>query len=140
MLSKVFGLFPDSIILVEDGYVETVDTDGRFHNVDALPMWTVTGDWLQTHAALSGGGPEPSGINPYSYQLPVATASKKGRGKSPWTPTYAMPMYGLQQPPGVRANRLSELSNSKTAALKRAHSAVHTPSRVEEINKSLQVE
>ena len=113
VLSKVLGLFPDSIILLsKDGYMETADTDCRFHDIDHLPVWTVSGDSLQTHAAPSGGGPGLSGINPYLYQLPVARASKKGRGKSQWTPTYATPMYGLQQPPGVRAQDLSELSSS----------------------------
>ena len=82
VLYKVYGLFPDSIILLsEDGYVETADADGRFHDVDDLPVWKVSGDSLQ---AASSAGPGLSGINPYFYQLPVqvARAAKKGRGKS----------------------------------------------------------
>lgn len=72
VLSKVFGLFPDSIILLsEDGYVETADADGRFYDVDNLPVWTMSGDSLQPLAGTSTG-PGPSGINPYAYQPPVA--------------------------------------------------------------------
>ena len=47
VLSKIFGLFPESVLLSEDGYVETADNDGRFHNVDDLPMWTVSGDLMR---------------------------------------------------------------------------------------------
>ena len=37
VLSKNFGLFPDLILLPsDDGYVETADSDGRFHDVDDL--------------------------------------------------------------------------------------------------------
>ena len=37
VLSKIFGLFPDLILLPsDDGYVETADSDGRFHDVDDL--------------------------------------------------------------------------------------------------------
>ena len=45
VLSKLFHLFPESIVLVsDDGYVETPDEDGDFIGVDDLPTWTVSGD------------------------------------------------------------------------------------------------
>ena len=54
ILSKIFGLFPDSILLLsDDGYVETADSDGRFHDVDDLPHWTVSGDPLKPPASSS---------------------------------------------------------------------------------------
>ena len=68
VLSKIFGLFPESILLLsEDGYVET-QTDGRFTGVDDLPVWTVSGDSMKP-ASLSQAGTSssssssPSGIN-----------------------------------------------------------------------------
>ena len=55
ILSKIFGLFPESILLLSnDGYVETADPDGRFHDVDDLSHWTVSGDSLKPTAG--GGG------------------------------------------------------------------------------------
>ena len=58
VMSKVFGLFPD--------------TYGRFHNVDDLPMWTVSGELISSVPGLPG-------IMPYSYQPPTASkASKTG--------------------------------------------------------------
>ena len=54
ILSKIFGLFPESILLLSnDGYVETADPDGRFHDVDDLSHRTVSGDSLKPPA---GGG------------------------------------------------------------------------------------
>ena len=45
VLSKLFNLFPESIVLVsDDGYVGTPDEDGDFIGVDDLPTWTVSGD------------------------------------------------------------------------------------------------
>ena len=42
--SRIFGLFPESILLLsDDGYMETADSDGQFHNIDDLSHWTVTG-------------------------------------------------------------------------------------------------
>ena len=99
--------------------METADTDGRFHDVDDLPVWTVSGDSLQSHAAASSAGPGPSGINPYSYQLPVqgARAARKGRGKSRWTPTFSTSMFGQRQPPGVRAQELSAQDDTRSETL-----------------------
>ena len=37
-------MLPESIILVDDGYVEIPDKDGYFNSVDDLPVGTVTGD------------------------------------------------------------------------------------------------
>ena len=52
ILSKIFGLFPESIILLsDDGYVETSDLERRFHDVDDLPHWTVSGDSLKPPAS-----------------------------------------------------------------------------------------
>ena len=62
VMSKVFGLFPD--------------TYGRFHNVDDLPMWTVSGELINPHISSVPGLP---GIMPYSYKPPTASkASKTG--------------------------------------------------------------
>ncbi len=48
VLSKVFGLFPEStIFLSDDGYVETADNTGRFHDADDLPVWTVRGESMK---------------------------------------------------------------------------------------------
>ena len=70
VLSKVFGLFPESILLLsDDGYVETADNDGRFHDVDDLPIWTVSGESMRP----ADCGPGSSGITPYSYQPAVAS-------------------------------------------------------------------
>ena len=112
VLSKVFGLFPESILLLsDDGYVETADTDGRFHDVDDLPVWTVSGEVMNPPVSSIPG---PSGIAPYSYQPPTASkASKRGRGKARWTPTYTVSMFGQRQkPPGVRAQEQAA-SNSE---------------------------
>ena len=102
VLSKVFGLFPESILLLsDDGYVETADNDGRFHDVDDLPVWTVSGESMRPENSASGN----SSITAYSYQPAVASkASKRGRGKARWTPTLTTAMFGQRQkPPGVRA-------------------------------------
>lgn len=110
VLSIVLGLFPDSIILLsDDGYVETADTDGRFHDVDDLPVWTVSGNSLQPLAGTSAG-PGPSGINSYSYQSPQARLAKWSRGKSRWTPaTFSTSTLvpGPRQLPGVCAHEPS---------------------------------
>ena len=132
VLSKIFRLFPESILLLsEDGYVETPDTDGRFTGIDDLPVWTVSGDSMKP-ASLSQAGTSfsssssSSGINSYSYQPPTASkaASKRGaRGKARWTPTYTPSMFSARQrqkPPGVRAQEsraaFDELQVSKQAA------------------------
>ena len=103
VMSNVFGLFPESILLLSnDGYAETADTDGRFHDVDDLPMWTVSGELINPPVSSVPG---PPGIAPYSYQPPTASkTSKRGRGKAHWTPAYTTSMFGqCQKPPGVRA-------------------------------------
>lgn len=42
LLSKVFRLFLDSIILLsDDGYVEAPDADSRFHDIDYLECRSV---------------------------------------------------------------------------------------------------
>ena len=65
VMSNGFGLFPESILLLSnDGYVETADTDGRFHDVDDLPMWTVSGVLINPPVSSVPG---PPGIAPYSY-------------------------------------------------------------------------
>lgn len=102
VLSKIFGLFPDSILLLsDDGYIETADSDGRFYDVDDLPHWTVSGESMNsvlTQVTGPGLGPGPgpcpsTSLFPYLYQ----PARNRGRGKSKWTPT------SLRKPPGVRA-------------------------------------
>ena len=48
VIGKVFGLFPDSIILIsDDGFVETPDHEGKFLDVDDLSKWVVNGDSLK---------------------------------------------------------------------------------------------
>ena len=86
VMSKVFGLFPESILLLsDDGFVETADTDGWFHDVDDLPLWTVSGELINPPVSFVPG---PPGIMPYSYQPPTASkASKRGRGKARWMPS-----------------------------------------------------
>lgn len=74
ILSKIFGLFPETILLLsDDGYVETADSEGRFHDVDDLPHWTISCDPLKTPAAAAPSNqfdsPGPSGFNPFSYHI-----------------------------------------------------------------------
>ena len=115
VLSKVFGLFLESILLLsDDGCVETADNDGRFHDVDDLPIWTVSGESMRP----ADSGPGSSGIIPYSYQPAVASkASKKGRGKARWTPTLTTAMFSQhQKPPGVRAQEQAALEEPGNSA------------------------
>ena len=76
VLSKVFGLFPQSIILLsQDGYVEMGSSDGLFHDVDNLPVWTVSGDPLQSTISLN--------VWTEHYVLrDLCEGGRKGRGKS----------------------------------------------------------
>ena len=92
VLSKLFYLFPESIVPVsDDGYVETLDEDGDFVGVDDLPTWTVSGDSTK---------PTPQPVTtPYAYQ-PIVKG--KGRG-SKWKPTFMTSLFQRQKPPGVRA-------------------------------------
>ena len=88
ILSKIFGLFPESILLLsDDGYVETANSDGRFQDVDDLPQWTVSGDSLKPPAPSPfDSSPGPSGLNPFSpYQMHPPVPCKRGRGKARWT-------------------------------------------------------
>ena len=82
ILSKVFGLFPDSLLLLsDDRYVETANADGSFEDVDDLHTWSVSGESLIR--ALGPGQP----TIPYSYQQQTARiAPKRGKGKGKWTP------------------------------------------------------
>lgn len=105
VLSKLFGLFPDSILLLsEDGYVETADPDGRFDDVDDLPVWSVGGESMKPVVAGPGPGPSTS-VAPYLYQPSV---SKRGKGKGKWTPG------GMRKPPGVRAEELERQDQTAT--------------------------
>ena len=55
VLSKIFGLFPESILLLsEDGYVKTPDTDGRFTGVDDLPRLDSERGLDETSVSVSG--------------------------------------------------------------------------------------
>lgn len=89
ILSKIFGLFPDSILLLsDDGYVETAISDGQFHDVDDMSHWTVIGDSLKPPAFNPfDSAPGPSGLNPFSSQS--ALSYKSGREKSQWTPQFS---------------------------------------------------
>ena len=82
ILSKLFHLFPESIVLVSnDSYVETPDEDGDFIGVDDLPTWTVSGD--STKPTTPPVTTQPV-TTPYAYQ-PIV----KGKGRaSRWTPTF----------------------------------------------------
>ena len=105
ILSKIFGLFPESILLLSnDGYVETADPDGRFHDVDDLSHWTVSGDSLKPPAGgASVDSQGPSGLNPFSYPVKPPIAAKRGRGKARWTPQFTTTLLGQRRkPPGVR--------------------------------------
>ena len=70
VMSKGFGLFPEFILLSDDGYVETADTDSRFHYVDDPPVLTVRGELLNLPVSSV---PEASGIVLYSYLPPTAS-------------------------------------------------------------------
>ena len=97
-------LFQESILLLsDDGYVETADTDGQFYNVDDLPMWTVSGELINLPVSSVPG---PFGIvPPYSNQPTTASkASKRNQGKACWTPACTTSMFGQRQkPPGIPA-------------------------------------
>ena len=97
VLSKLFHLFPESIVLVsDDGYVETPDEDGNFIGVDDLPTWIVLGD--STKPTTQPVTIQPI-TTPYVYQ-PIV----KGKGRtSRWTPTFTASLFKRQKPPGVRA-------------------------------------
>ena len=70
-MSKVFGLFPESILLLsDDGYVETADTDSQFDYVDDPPVLTVSGELLNLPISSVPGA---SGIGPYTYLTPTAS-------------------------------------------------------------------
>ena len=114
ILSKIFGLFPETILLLsDDGYVETADAEGRFHDVDYLPHWSVSGNSLKASAAPSSSLTQfdsaaagQFGLNPFSYQMqpPTYTVSKRGRGKTRWMPQFSTSLLGQRRkPPGVRA-------------------------------------
>ena len=126
VLSKVFGLFPESILLLlDDGYVETAETDGRFHDVDDLPAWIVSGELINPPVSSVPG---PSGIVPYLYQPPTK-ASKRDLGKAHWTPAYTTSMFGQRQkPPGVRAQ---EQAASNSEEPEDVHHSAH---RMEEVH------
>ncbi len=115
VLSKVFGLFPESILLLsDDGYVETADNEGRFHDVDDLPVWTVSGESMRPADSASGS----SVITQYSYQPPASKASKRGRGKGRWTPMFTTATFGQRQkPPGVRAQEAAALEEPGCSSL-----------------------
>ena len=102
VLSKLFGLFPDSIVLVsKDGYVEVPSNDGTFTDVDDIPTWTVSGDEIvPTSTGSTSVGPF---MNPYSYQ-PLPLKGQRGKRGRKWVPTNNI-MLQRQKPPGVRAQQ-----------------------------------
>lgn len=99
ILSKIFGLYPESILLLsDDGYVEAPNDDGRFIDVDDLPIWSVSGEAVRPVQSSSGSA---------LYQPPTTSrgSSRRGRGRIRcWTPaTTYTPPGGTRKPPGVRA-------------------------------------
>ena len=117
MIQVLAKLFPETILLVsEDGYVETADDDGRFYDIDDLPMWTVAGDCTKPSASMNAHL-AANCMTPYSYQLQLLTAgpsvnrgyrmgkkAARGRGKLKWTPSFMTSMFG-PVPPGVRTQQ-----------------------------------
>ncbi|XP_064404016.1 uncharacterized protein LOC135349419 [Halichondria panicea] len=108
VIGKVFGLFPDSIILIsDDGFVETPDHEGKFLDVDDLSKWVVNGDSLK-----ADGLPQDQQVASFSYQPPsqaTSQATSRKRGRPPkWSPKFTSALLGAssasgQKPPGVRA-------------------------------------
>ena len=115
VLCKIFGLFPESIILIsEDGFVETPDPEGKFHDVDDLPKWNVCGDSLKARVE------QAQEVAPFSYQ-PSSQVEPRKRGRpSKWSPKFTSALLGSvsgQKPPGVRAaDKLSSEGPSNSAS------------------------
>ena len=75
VLSWVFSLFSESIILVSDnGYVEIPNEEGYFIDVDNLTTWTVTG-YSMTPTPVAPPPPIIM-VTSYSYQPPRAAGRK----------------------------------------------------------------
>ena len=113
ILSKIFGLFPNSILLLsDDGYVETADSDGRFHDVDDLSQWTVTGECMKPCQTVSAVPVS------YSYQPPTAYRGR-GKGKAKWTPRLnplsTFHMHAPRTPPGVRTQEAMQSDDTDAA-------------------------
>jgi len=116
VLSRVFNLFPETILLVsEDGYVELPDEDGYFVAVDDLPTWTVTGDSM---APAPAALPSTNMTTPYSYQPPLA-AGRKNRGRK-WSPMYRTSLFQDQKPPGVRAQEADDYVGTSSGSARSA--------------------
>ena len=98
ILSKIFGLYPESVLLLsDDGYVEAPNDEGRFVDVDDLPIWSVSGEAIRPLQSSSGS----------AFYSPPTTSrgmSRRDRGRVRWAPavTYT-PAGGTRKPPGVRA-------------------------------------
>ena len=104
VLSKVFSLFPESIVLIsQDGYVETAGADGVFHQVDDLPVWSVSGDLLVLQSGSSLPG--PSGLS-HSHIL-----GKRRGGKLRCN----LGIYGQARLPGVCSQEVGESSTTSGA-------------------------
>ena len=105
-LSKIFGLFPQSITLVsEDGFVEVPNEEGDFVNIDEFVTWNVEGEKMNSNQTYM-----PQKL---AYQPPVA---KKGTKKS-WTPSYSTSsmhrISGPNRPPGVHNQEEKPIAHKK---------------------------
>ena len=95
-ISKIFNVFPHSIVLVgDDGTVATPNEDGDFslYQMSSDITWSLNGDSSKPTENVI---PRPS--TSYAYQQPMRASDVYDTAKSKWKPSG---MFAHHKPPGV---------------------------------------
>ncbi len=104
VLARIFGLFPDSILLVsDDGFVETPSDDGTFETIDDLPVWSVTGESMKpaqpSSLAVTTPHPQKCCSDKWAKKVEISEWSES---EGAWMTALTLPIYLTDETANVK--------------------------------------